>query len=161
MSCYIYQLPSWVLDDLCRNMDTLSEWDWMQFGEWRAREGVGAPRIRTQDRLDGQVGSPGLLGEVEASPVRIRPTSWGGTRLGDRVYPPHSAPQVTPQNWGRFLDPKGVVWAMTQPARCLPGIWPGPQHPPRFPLNIGGHSAPQAPPKLGGDSQISKGSSGL
>lgn len=34
MSCYIYQLPSWVLDDLCRNMDTLSEWDWMQFGEW-------------------------------------------------------------------------------------------------------------------------------
>lgn len=33
MSCYIYQLPSWVLDDLCRNMDTLSEWDWMQFGE--------------------------------------------------------------------------------------------------------------------------------
>lgn len=39
MSCYIYQLPSWVLDDLCRNMDTLSEWDWMQFGEWGAREG--------------------------------------------------------------------------------------------------------------------------
>lgn len=34
MSCYIYQLPSWVLDDLCRNMDTLSEWDRMQFGEW-------------------------------------------------------------------------------------------------------------------------------
>lgn len=34
MSCYIYQLPAWVLDDLCRNMDTLSEWDWMQFGEW-------------------------------------------------------------------------------------------------------------------------------
>ncbi|XP_025128651.2 interleukin-1 receptor-associated kinase-like 2 isoform X4 [Bubalus bubalis] len=33
MSCYIYQLPSWVLDDLCRNMDTLSEWDWMQFGK--------------------------------------------------------------------------------------------------------------------------------
>lgn len=33
MSCYIYQLPAWVLDDLCRNMDTLSEWDWMQFGE--------------------------------------------------------------------------------------------------------------------------------
>lgn len=34
MSCYIYQLPAWVLDDLCRNMDALSEWDWMQFGEW-------------------------------------------------------------------------------------------------------------------------------
>lgn len=34
MSCYIYQLPAWVLDDLCRNMDTLSEWDWMHFGEW-------------------------------------------------------------------------------------------------------------------------------
>lgn len=34
MSCYIYQLPAWVLDDLCRNMDTLSEWDWMRFGEW-------------------------------------------------------------------------------------------------------------------------------
>uniref|UniRef100_A0A8C6QRL5 Interleukin-1 receptor-associated kinase 2 n=1 Tax=Nannospalax galili TaxID=1026970 RepID=A0A8C6QRL5_NANGA len=33
MACYIYQLPSWVLDDLCRNMDTLSEWDWMQFGK--------------------------------------------------------------------------------------------------------------------------------
>uniref|UniRef100_A0A9L0S0P1 Interleukin-1 receptor-associated kinase-like 2 n=1 Tax=Equus caballus TaxID=9796 RepID=A0A9L0S0P1_HORSE len=31
MSCYIYQLPSWVVDDLCRNMDTLSEWDWMHF----------------------------------------------------------------------------------------------------------------------------------
>lgn len=33
MSCYIYQLPSWVLDDLCRNIDTLSDWDWMHFGE--------------------------------------------------------------------------------------------------------------------------------
>uniref|UniRef100_A0A8I5ZWK6 Interleukin-1 receptor-associated kinase 2 n=1 Tax=Rattus norvegicus TaxID=10116 RepID=A0A8I5ZWK6_RAT len=33
MACYIYQLPSWVLDDLCRNIDTLSEWDWMQFGK--------------------------------------------------------------------------------------------------------------------------------
>lgn len=33
MACYIYQLPSRVLDDLCRNIDTLSEWDWMQFGE--------------------------------------------------------------------------------------------------------------------------------
>lgn len=33
MTCYIYQLPSRVLDDLCRNIDTLSEWDWMQFGE--------------------------------------------------------------------------------------------------------------------------------
>lgn len=36
MACYIYQLPSWVLDDLCRNIDTLSEWDWMQFGEFDA-----------------------------------------------------------------------------------------------------------------------------
>lgn len=47
MSCYIYQLPSWVLDDLCRNMDTLSEWDWNHFGEWApsdpARAGLEAP----------------------------------------------------------------------------------------------------------------------
>lgn len=43
MTCYIYQLPSWVLDDLCRNMDTLSEWDWMQFGECPGRP--PAPRV--------------------------------------------------------------------------------------------------------------------
>ncbi|XP_072454612.1 interleukin-1 receptor-associated kinase-like 2 isoform X4 [Notamacropus eugenii] len=31
-SQYIYQLPSWVLEDLCHKMDSLNEWDWMQFG---------------------------------------------------------------------------------------------------------------------------------
>lgn len=50
MTCYIYQLPSWVLDDLCRNMDTLSEWDWMHFGEWPLSDPPGrvskpAPRL--------------------------------------------------------------------------------------------------------------------
>lgn len=41
MACYIYQLPSWVLDDLCRNMDTLSEWDWMEFGKYGPGRGGG------------------------------------------------------------------------------------------------------------------------
>lgn len=45
MACYIYQLPSWVLDDLCRNIDTLSEWDWMQFGEFDATYSQPGPEI--------------------------------------------------------------------------------------------------------------------
>lgn len=46
MVCYIYQLPSWVLDDLCRNIDTLSEWDWMQFGECDTAYSPPGPAIR-------------------------------------------------------------------------------------------------------------------
>lgn len=45
MTCYIYQLPSWVLDDLCRNIDTLSEWDWMQFGESDTTYSQPGPKI--------------------------------------------------------------------------------------------------------------------
>lgn len=45
MACYIYQLPSWVLDDLCRNIDTLSEWDWMQFGEFDTTYSQPGPEI--------------------------------------------------------------------------------------------------------------------
>lgn len=45
MACYIYQLPSWVLDDLCRNIDTLSEWDWMQFGESDTTYSQPGPQI--------------------------------------------------------------------------------------------------------------------
>ncbi|XP_017193896.3 interleukin-1 receptor-associated kinase-like 2 isoform X3 [Oryctolagus cuniculus] len=43
MPCYIHQLPAWVLDDLCRNMDTLNEWDWMQFGKPALETGSSSP----------------------------------------------------------------------------------------------------------------------
>lgn len=51
MSGYIYQLPSWVLDDLCRNMDTLSEWDWMHFGEWAGPSRPRAAGLRAPSSL--------------------------------------------------------------------------------------------------------------
>lgn len=41
-SQYIYQLPSWVLEDFCHKMDSLNEWDWMQFGE-SSVEGARGP----------------------------------------------------------------------------------------------------------------------
>uniref|UniRef100_A0A8C5L2T1 Interleukin-1 receptor-associated kinase 2 n=1 Tax=Jaculus jaculus TaxID=51337 RepID=A0A8C5L2T1_JACJA len=48
MDFYIYQLPSWVLEDLCRNMDTLSEWDWMQFGECALPAAPAKPTSKKQ-----------------------------------------------------------------------------------------------------------------
>lgn len=51
MSCYIYQLPSWVLDDLCRNIDTLSEWDWMHFGEWASKRSLRGPSSKPLPRF--------------------------------------------------------------------------------------------------------------
>lgn len=53
MACYIYQLPSWVLDDLCRNIDTLSEWDWMQFGECDTAHFRPEPGIRSAPEAGG------------------------------------------------------------------------------------------------------------
>ncbi|XP_006070756.2 interleukin-1 receptor-associated kinase-like 2 isoform X2 [Bubalus bubalis] len=53
MSCYIYQLPSWVLDDLCRNMDTLSEWDWMQFASYVITDLTQLRKIKSMERAQG------------------------------------------------------------------------------------------------------------
>ncbi|XP_023403698.1 interleukin-1 receptor-associated kinase-like 2 isoform X4 [Loxodonta africana] len=53
MSCYIYQLPSWVLDDLCRNMDTLSEWDWMQFASYVITDLTQLRKIKSMERVQG------------------------------------------------------------------------------------------------------------
>ncbi|XP_053455247.1 interleukin-1 receptor-associated kinase-like 2 [Nycticebus coucang] len=53
MSCYIYQLPSWVLDDLCRNMDTLSEWDWMEFASYVITDLTQLRRIKSLERVQG------------------------------------------------------------------------------------------------------------
>ncbi|XP_055985683.1 interleukin-1 receptor-associated kinase-like 2 [Sorex fumeus] len=53
MSCYIYQLPAWVLDDLCRNMDTLSEWDWMQFASYVITDLTQLRRIKSLERVQG------------------------------------------------------------------------------------------------------------
>ncbi|XP_029773090.1 interleukin-1 receptor-associated kinase-like 2 isoform X3 [Suricata suricatta] len=53
MSCYIYQLPAWVLDDLCRNMDTLSEWDWMQFASYVITDLTQLRKIKAMERVQG------------------------------------------------------------------------------------------------------------
>ncbi|XP_029412943.1 interleukin-1 receptor-associated kinase-like 2 isoform X2 [Nannospalax galili] len=53
MACYIYQLPSWVLDDLCRNMDTLSEWDWMQFASYVITDLTQLRKIKSMERVQG------------------------------------------------------------------------------------------------------------
>ncbi|KAM9681597.1 interleukin-1 receptor-associated kinase-like 2 isoform 2-T2 [Dama dama] len=53
MCCYIYQLPSWVLDDLCRNMDTLSEWDWMQFASYVITDLTQLRKIKSMERAQG------------------------------------------------------------------------------------------------------------
>ncbi|XP_070289753.1 interleukin-1 receptor-associated kinase-like 2 [Myotis yumanensis] len=53
MSCYIYQLPSWVLDDLCRNMDTLSEWDWNHFASYVITDLTQLRKIKSMERVQG------------------------------------------------------------------------------------------------------------
>uniref|UniRef100_A0A452UWK6 Interleukin-1 receptor-associated kinase-like 2 n=1 Tax=Ursus maritimus TaxID=29073 RepID=A0A452UWK6_URSMA len=53
MSCSIYQLPAWVLDDLCRNMDTLSEWDWMQFASYVITDLTQLRKIKSMERVQG------------------------------------------------------------------------------------------------------------
>ncbi|XP_039087354.1 interleukin-1 receptor-associated kinase-like 2 [Hyaena hyaena] len=53
MACYIYQLPAWVLDDLCRNMDTLSEWDWMQFASYVITDLTQLRKIKSMERVQG------------------------------------------------------------------------------------------------------------
>nr|XP_044990450.1 interleukin-1 receptor-associated kinase-like 2 isoform X1 [Jaculus jaculus] len=53
MDFYIYQLPSWVLEDLCRNMDTLSEWDWMQFASYVITDLTQLRKIKSMERVQG------------------------------------------------------------------------------------------------------------
>ncbi|XP_040851118.1 interleukin-1 receptor-associated kinase-like 2 [Ochotona curzoniae] len=53
MPCYIYQLPAWVLDDLCRNMDTLNEWDWMQFASYVITDLTQLRKIKAMERVQG------------------------------------------------------------------------------------------------------------
>ncbi|XP_037859500.1 interleukin-1 receptor-associated kinase-like 2 isoform X2 [Chlorocebus sabaeus] len=53
MAWYIYQLPSWVLDDLCRNMDTLSEWDWMEFASYVITDLTQLRKIKSMERVQG------------------------------------------------------------------------------------------------------------
>lgn len=68
MSCYIYQLPSWVVDDLCRNMDTLSEWDWMHFGEWPRQRSRRSPSSKPPPRLFKRVLIRGVLCAARLDP---------------------------------------------------------------------------------------------
>ncbi|XP_012616060.1 interleukin-1 receptor-associated kinase-like 2 isoform X1 [Microcebus murinus] len=53
MAGYIYQLPARVLDDLCRSMDTLSEWDWMQFASYVITDLTQLRRIKSLERVQG------------------------------------------------------------------------------------------------------------
>nr|XP_051687812.1 interleukin-1 receptor-associated kinase-like 2 isoform X3 [Oryctolagus cuniculus] len=53
MPCYIHQLPAWVLDDLCRNMDTLNEWDWMQFASYVITDLTQLRKIKSLERVQG------------------------------------------------------------------------------------------------------------
>lgn len=37
---YVHSMPAWVLEDFCRKMDCLSDYDWMRFGEGPALPGA-------------------------------------------------------------------------------------------------------------------------
>uniref|UniRef100_G1QWM8 Interleukin 1 receptor associated kinase 2 n=1 Tax=Nomascus leucogenys TaxID=61853 RepID=G1QWM8_NOMLE len=71
MACYIYQLPSWVLDDLCRNMDALSEWDWMEFA-----------RIRSQ------------VSDFQTQSLNGYPTSWNSNNFLSTLFSGKPAPEI-------------------------------------------------------------------
>ncbi|XP_007500279.2 interleukin-1 receptor-associated kinase-like 2 [Monodelphis domestica] len=50
---YIYQLPSWVLEDFCHKMDSLSEWDWMQFASYVMTDQTQLRKIKSMERIQG------------------------------------------------------------------------------------------------------------
>ncbi|XP_074139026.1 interleukin-1 receptor-associated kinase-like 2 [Sminthopsis crassicaudata] len=52
-SQYIYQLPSWVLEDFCHKMDSLSEWDWMQFASYVMTDQTQLRKIKSMERIQG------------------------------------------------------------------------------------------------------------
>ncbi|XP_043832360.1 interleukin-1 receptor-associated kinase-like 2 [Dromiciops gliroides] len=52
-SQYIYQLPSWVLEDFCHKMDSLSEWDWMQFASYVITDQTQLRKIKSMERIQG------------------------------------------------------------------------------------------------------------
>uniref|UniRef100_A0A8C2LXB3 Interleukin-1 receptor-associated kinase 2 n=1 Tax=Cricetulus griseus TaxID=10029 RepID=A0A8C2LXB3_CRIGR len=79
MACYIYQLPSWVLDDLCRNIDTLSEWDWMQFGKPVAESSSPLPAF-PEAAKPGPVATSGRnLKDEQEKGQPVKPGSFLGT----------------------------------------------------------------------------------
>ncbi|XP_005413123.1 PREDICTED: interleukin-1 receptor-associated kinase-like 2 [Chinchilla lanigera] len=53
MAGFIYQLPARVLDELCRSMDTLSEWDWMQFASYVITDLTQLRKIKAMERVQG------------------------------------------------------------------------------------------------------------
>ncbi|KFO38354.1 Interleukin-1 receptor-associated kinase-like 2 [Fukomys damarensis] len=53
MADFIYQLPARVLDELCRSMDTLSEWDWMQFASYVITDLTQLRKIKSMERVQG------------------------------------------------------------------------------------------------------------
>ncbi|XP_023561111.1 interleukin-1 receptor-associated kinase-like 2 isoform X4 [Octodon degus] len=53
MDGFIYQLPARVLDELCRSMDTLSEWDWMQFASYVITDLTQLRKIKAMERVQG------------------------------------------------------------------------------------------------------------
>nr|XP_020836670.1 interleukin-1 receptor-associated kinase-like 2 isoform X2 [Phascolarctos cinereus] len=52
-SQYIYQLPSWVLEDFCHKMDSLNEWDWMQFASYVMTDQTQLRKIKSMERIQG------------------------------------------------------------------------------------------------------------
>uniref|UniRef100_A0A4X2KS56 Interleukin 1 receptor associated kinase 2 n=1 Tax=Vombatus ursinus TaxID=29139 RepID=A0A4X2KS56_VOMUR len=52
-SQYIYQLPSWVLEDFCYKMDSLNEWDWMQFASYVMTDQTQLRKIKSMERIQG------------------------------------------------------------------------------------------------------------
>ncbi|XP_057625057.1 interleukin-1 receptor-associated kinase-like 2 isoform X2 [Chionomys nivalis] len=94
MTCYIYQLPSRVLDDLCRNIDTLSEWDWMQFGK-PVPESLPPPPAFPEAVKPGPVAIPGrnLKDEQEkGQPVKPGSVLGTGTLAGVQQQTSHRLP---------------------------------------------------------------------
>uniref|UniRef100_A0A8C5Z6R1 Interleukin 1 receptor associated kinase 2 n=1 Tax=Marmota marmota marmota TaxID=9994 RepID=A0A8C5Z6R1_MARMA len=106
MACYIYQLPAWVLDDLCRNMDTLSDWDWMQFGK-------PVPDTRPSFPASPEVVKPG---PVAASGRNTQDEQERGQPLRPTAFPgPGSAPARDQQQASLLLSSKGVVLHSSRP----------------------------------------------
>uniref|UniRef100_A0A5F8GZ37 Interleukin-1 receptor-associated kinase-like 2 n=1 Tax=Monodelphis domestica TaxID=13616 RepID=A0A5F8GZ37_MONDO len=60
MSCFLQSnirnrssLPSWVLEDFCHKMDSLSEWDWMQFASYVMTDQTQLRKIKSMERIQG------------------------------------------------------------------------------------------------------------
>ncbi|XP_028905645.1 interleukin-1 receptor-associated kinase-like 2 [Ornithorhynchus anatinus] len=50
---YIHQIPAWVLEDFCQKMDSLNDWDWMEFASYVMTDQTQLRKIKSMERIHG------------------------------------------------------------------------------------------------------------